>query len=159
MERCAHCGVELPEGSHRFCADCGAPPATGQDEAEARESRTPAPTPPPAPTPQSPAPSVALIASIPPIGLPANLHGFRYLGRSRRRRFIPWILVAIIVLAAIGAGIYYLAAAPATDDGVAHVMAAAPSPENPSGDRLSPVAWAYLDRSGNIVRQQEWAST
>lgn len=152
MERCARCGVELPEGSYRFCADCGAPPATGQGEAEARESRTPAPTPQsPAPTPQSPAPT----ASIPPIGLPANLHGFRYLGRSRRRRFIPWILVAIIVLAAIGVGIYYLAEAPATDDGVAQVMAAAPSSENLSGDRLSPAAWAYMDRSGNIIRQQE----
>lgn len=124
MNECPKCGAALAEDYKTFCPECGAevadtPEVAGGsgasstdgatiDGATARSGATPSPaTPTAGQDAASPSPTPSMhTAGIPPV---RGVHGFRFAGHSRGRVIAYlWTAATLIVLAAIGTGIYYL---------------------------------------------------
>ncbi len=116
MSKCTNCGAELVEGMERFCAACGSPTVDGDHAVPVSAGAAPEGAAPlterAAPAVESVSPTVRAVSPasrVPAIGLPANLNGFRFQGRQPwGGRLAEWLIIALVVLAAIGVGVYYL---------------------------------------------------
>ena len=116
MSKCANCGAELVEGMETFCAACGSPASEADHASPASAGAAPEGAAPltdgAAPGVQSVPPTVQAVSPasrVPAIGLPANLNGFRFQGRQPwGGRLAEWLIITLVVLAAIGVGVYYL---------------------------------------------------